>query len=469
MSNTHSFSSRIKLDKVVQLLLLVIFVTSCSSTENEASTGSITPDAGVTTTSTISPFVIEPTPTPYNNPSLSDPTSTNPRTATNTSTPFWIETLPPGQYLGYLSYPDSSLASDLRVLSMQGTDIGKIDSYFNVWWAYLSPNKMYVANFTGDSLEILQILNLSTNSRTSILTPGSCSGLGWSPDSLFIVYSCADIFVYSIEDDSYTNVTSRGTQLPDYGEVTWSPNGKWIVYHRYNYPNDPGGTMYDGIYLMDTSCLANVTSCQESTIYVQKTLRYFISPTWSPDSRYLAFLVPGKIMILDVEDQSFDSLDIPIREQQWELEEWVSLAWSPDGMMFALAQWSAERPGYMDINLVPVNGGETKLLAQKEGGNSVMFWFMVPQPFQVGDAYRITSEGANLNLRGEASLDSQILMKLQPGDEVLIVEGPASADGYEWWKIRTPDGVEGWVANIPEWYEPVDSVDIATSTITPAP
>ncbi|HEX3049218.1 MAG TPA: SH3 domain-containing protein, partial [Aggregatilineaceae bacterium] len=49
-----------------------------------------------------------------------------------------------------------------------------------------------------------------------------------------------------------------------------------------------------------------------------------------------------------------------------------------------------------------------------------------------------------LNVRGEATLNGEILEKLDDGAVVTLIEGPVAAEGYSWWRVRTADGVEGW-------------------------
>ena len=77
--------------------------------------------------------------------------------------------------------------------------------------------------------------------------------------------------------------------------------------------------------------------------------------------------------------------------------------------------------------------------------------------FRVGDIYIITEEGENLNLRFGPSTSETIIAKLQPGEYVEIIDGPASAEGYTWWRVslltRPDAAIEGWVVENQEWYE----------------
>jgi len=77
--------------------------------------------------------------------------------------------------------------------------------------------------------------------------------------------------------------------------------------------------------------------------------------------------------------------------------------------------------------------------------------------FRVGDVYYITEAGDRLNLRARPSLNGAVLMQLNAGDYLHIVDGPVQADGYTWWKVQpyTWGGEEapaGWAVEDREWY-----------------
>ncbi len=61
-----------------------------------------------------------------------------------------------------------------------------------------------------------------------------------------------------------------------------------------------------------------------------------------------------------------------------------------------------------------------------------------------------TTNGNQLNVRAGAGTNYQIVAKLGDGARVTILEGPNTADGFTWWRVRTNSGIAGWV---------VDSVD----------
>jgi phage shock protein C len=54
--------------------------------------------------------------------------------------------------------------------------------------------------------------------------------------------------------------------------------------------------------------------------------------------------------------------------------------------------------------------------------------------------------GAGLNLREQPTTYAKILTNAKEGAELVVLEGPKESDGYVWWKLRAPDGKEGWAA-----------------------
>jgi uncharacterized protein YgiM (DUF1202 family) len=52
-----------------------------------------------------------------------------------------------------------------------------------------------------------------------------------------------------------------------------------------------------------------------------------------------------------------------------------------------------------------------------------------------------------LNVRESPALSAAILEKLPDGVAITLLEGPLDAEGYTWWRIATPGGIEGWVVS----------------------
>ncbi len=47
-------------------------------------------------------------------------------------------------------------------------------------------------------------------------------------------------------------------------------------------------------------------------------------------------------------------------------------------------------------------------------------------------------------LRDRPGSGGAVVGQAQPGENVLVIDGPKCANGYTWWKVRSVDGLEGW-------------------------
>jgi len=71
----------------------------------------------------------------------------------------------------------------------------------------------------------------------------------------------------------------------------------------------------------------------------------------------------------------------------------------------------------------------------------------LPTEIRPGALVVVTNTGAGgLNLREEATTSANTVGRAQDGTVLTVLEGPQQADDYTWWKVRTPDGKEGWAA-----------------------
>jgi len=69
-----------------------------------------------------------------------------------------------------------------------------------------------------------------------------------------------------------------------------------------------------------------------------------------------------------------------------------------------------------------------------------------PRQISVGDKVRVCTAHDRLALRPRPQLDSSEMTHLDPGESVIVVDGPVYSDGWPWWLVRTDDGIVGWVA-----------------------
>ncbi len=73
-----------------------------------------------------------------------------------------------------------------------------------------------------------------------------------------------------------------------------------------------------------------------------------------------------------------------------------------------------------------------------------------PGPFtEIAPGATVIVQGtgnAGLNLRAQPTTGAAIVITVKEGNSLTVVEGPQEADGLVWWKLRAPDGKEGWGA-----------------------
>lgn len=61
-----------------------------------------------------------------------------------------------------------------------------------------------------------------------------------------------------------------------------------------------------------------------------------------------------------------------------------------------------------------------------------------------GTAVVTTTEGDRLRIRPTPSLGFEPIAFAENGTQVTILDGPRSGDGFIWWRVRLPNGTEGW-------------------------
>jgi|GEM_PF-1353590 len=63
----------------------------------------------------------------------------------------------------------------------------------------------------------------------------------------------------------------------------------------------------------------------------------------------------------------------------------------------------------------------------------------------VGEDAIVSGDGERLNARDSAG--GERIFQIEDGTRLTLLEVPQFANGFRWWKVRTPDGEEGWVVD----------------------
>jgi dipeptidyl aminopeptidase/acylaminoacyl peptidase len=267
----------------------------------------------------------------------------------------------------------------------------------------------------------------------------------WSPDGSRILFTVGNKLYTASSKGSHVELLEemRGLSYP-----AWSPNGTQVAYLAEQVSNEQPGSK---IFVIDDNG-KNPRAITEAIAGNGKI-------SWSPDGKQIAFQSLdgcGDISTVDVETRAVENVtNTPHLE--------TDPTWSPDGnyIAFASSPYSAcENYGatstYVSaklfwIDLGSYTIGESILLQSVETSLYEPSWW--PTVVLLPNwKYRVTNAGSDLNVRDAASTSANSLVKLQEGSIFTALEGPVENDNYQWWRIRTSDGIEGWCVDVPGWY-----------------
>ena len=358
----------------------------------------------------------------------------------------------PGQYV---AFSDSSLGSNLYIIPLSGGSQQRL----------LNTNDVYPVTADGRKVILYEkkngecyysILDFGRGVLTKLpFSQPRCEFPSVSPDLQKLVMSSnGEIKYVDSTNNTPLSITHRTKEEEYYDFPLWSYDGKWIAYFNRSAPfeKDPG----DGLYLFAAECLAKQSTCAKMNRgpFNRDGLFTHGVYTWSPDSRKIVIYSlkeNSPLVILDVSTGAFSDV---LKKPGVSID---NLAWSPDGEWIAYTGDEHSCDQSEDIFLVSVKKGTTVRLVDSQTQAWLQFWLTVPWPFHAGDLYRITPEGANLNLRKLPGLDAAITRRMMENETIQILEGPLDVDGYHWWRIKAlSNGMEGWAADIPDWYVPVE-------------
>lgn len=119
-------------------------------------------------------------------------------------------------------------------------------------------------------------------------------GVMFSPtnEHFLIVPHCLEgdnlAFIFNKDGSGKREITGQWDYV-NYGNIDWSPDGEWIIYHRIN----SFGAEVHPEELPEGLVLYNVSTGEKTLFYSisgPPTYGYPTSPAWSPDGRWIAFL-----------------------------------------------------------------------------------------------------------------------------------------------------------------------------------
>jgi len=215
----------------------------------------------------------------------------------------------------------------------------------------------------------LVLLDLETGQTMEVPGTLDCGAPSWSPNGREIALACGsgakDIYLLTIDNFGLTQLTTWQDDYEEQLSPAWSPDGQWIAFLNYigGQKRDPR----EGVYLIDTECLATSAACQESTLGPLDCLEWFV---WSSDSKSVGCVEGSTIRFIDTSTREPSVMDFP--------GPIAALAWSPSGDRLAVSLLDSSGGRYIDVHMRDREEESLTRITEGQGDKFVRFWLVVP-------------------------------------------------------------------------------------------
>ncbi len=250
-----------------------------------------------------------------------------------------------------------ALLSRTRPAPFQNFSVSKVTETGKAMKVAISPDGKYILSVVADGAqESLWLRNVPTNSNTQVVPPAQVDylGLSFSPDGNYL---------YFVRDEVGSNSLHYLYRAPVLGgtpeklvtnidsNVSFSPDGKKIVYETANYPKT-------GQYVIT---IRSLESGEEKRLTDGTMSEQGNDPAWSPDGKTIVYDVsqPGNAL------SGLEAVDVATGKSKLFMTAdklfFVRPLWMPDGKGLLVlgqlpyaAQWQIFFVSYPDGKLTPV-------------------------------------------------------------------------------------------------------------------
>jgi Tol biopolymer transport system component len=217
------------------------------------------------------------------------------------------------------------------------------------------------------------IFDVEQDTLTELISGHWYAFPSWSPDGSMIVMTSDevppdgmisdDVQVMPAGGGELVNLTYSGEFLEE-KRAAYSPDGRWIAYSTINYGlsdvPDPFDQSDYALLMLDAGCIDGAPqACLDSRRPLSLKDQNVVAFAWSPDSRYIAYLLGnpldtqlvGAIWVIEVETR-----------RAWQLTEDPIdgyLTWSPDS---AAILFQRSTPDGIRVYIMPMDGSREPVL-----------------------------------------------------------------------------------------------------------
>ena len=282
--------------------------------------------------------------------------------------PFLPSALSPGEYLAYIKGPfQLSLCLrhvDTALETWVSDNVGE-DAALHFPSGLLATT---LFEFSGGAYPdgLFRVTDIASGDVLISSTEGLKSP-SWSPDGAYLVATLGtDLAIISLSGGPPTVIARCSDLSPDgewmCGAASWSPDGQRIAYvQSVSQSGDPHPD--EGVYILDIESLPGGKWLWHRTHGPLPGI-IFSGPSWSPDSRYIAFPTREGIEVFDV--------DQGVSERELKLDFIPdSLVWAPDGQRLAVTA-----NGYLSI--VDAQSGIIEFQLPDLSVQAVIAWLSLP-------------------------------------------------------------------------------------------